>query len=79
MAAMLEFRTQGFNPYAVKYSPYHDSRIAVGTAANFGIVGNGRLFALALTAQGIQVEKTCVYIYTYTIEAQISSKWYIYI
>ncbi|UKZ73962.1 hypothetical protein TrVFT333_001616 [Trichoderma virens FT-333] len=58
MAAMLEFRTQGFNPYAVKYSPYHDSRIAVGTAANFGIVGNGRLFALALTAQGIQVEKT---------------------
>jgi peroxin-7 len=62
MAAMLEFRTQGYNPYAVKYSPYHDSRIAVGTAANFGIVGNGRLFALALTAQGIQVEKTCVYI-----------------
>lgn len=62
MAAMLEFRTQGFNPYAVKYSPYHDSRIAVGTAANFGIVGNGRLFALALTAQGIQVEKTCVLI-----------------
>ncbi|KAK1252719.1 hypothetical protein MKX08_003906 [Trichoderma sp. CBMAI-0020] len=58
MAAMLEFRTQGYNPYAVKYSPYHDSRIAVGTAANFGIVGNGRLFALALTAQGIQVEKT---------------------
>ncbi|KOS17785.1 Peroxisomal targeting signal 2 receptor [Escovopsis weberi] len=58
MAAMLEFRTQGFNPYAVKYSPYHDSRIAVGTSANFGIVGNGRLFALALTAHGIQVEKT---------------------
>lgn len=63
MAAMLEFRTQGYNPYAVKYSPYHDSRIAVGAAANFGIVGNGRLFALALTSQGIQVEKTCVFIY----------------
>lgn len=60
MAAMLEFRTQGFNPYAVKYSPYYDSRIAVASAANFGIVGNGRLFALGLTAQGVQVEKMCV-------------------
>ncbi|KAG6014843.1 hypothetical protein E4U43_006051 [Claviceps pusilla] len=58
MAAMLEFRTQGFNPYAVKYSPYYDSRIAVATSSNFGIVGNGRVFALGLTAQGIQVEKT---------------------
>lgn len=60
MAAMLEFRTQGYNPYAVKYSPYYDSRIAVATSANFGIVGNGRVFALGLTAQGIQVEKTYV-------------------
>lgn len=55
---MLEFRTQGYNPYAVKYSPYYDSRIAVASSANFGIVGNGRVFALGLTAQGIQVEKT---------------------
>ncbi len=60
MAAMLEFRTQGFNPYAVKYSPYYDSRIAVASAANFGIVGNGRLYSLGLTAQGIQVEKAYV-------------------
>ncbi|CAG9937116.1 unnamed protein product [Clonostachys rosea f. rosea IK726] len=58
MASMLEFRTQGFNPYAVKYSPYYDSRIAVASSANFGIVGNGRLFALGLSAQGIQVEKS---------------------
>ncbi|KAM4056846.1 peroxisomal targeting signal 2 receptor [Hirsutella rhossiliensis] len=58
MAAMLEFRTAGFNPYAVKYSPYYDSRIAVATSANFGIVGNGRVFALGLTARGVQVEKT---------------------
>ncbi|KAI6757724.1 hypothetical protein HG531_003549 [Fusarium graminearum] len=58
MAAMLEYRTQGYNPYAVKYSPYYDSRVAVAASANFGIVGNGRVFALALTAQGIEVEKT---------------------
>ncbi|KAL2754293.1 hypothetical protein ACRALDRAFT_2028747 [Sodiomyces alcalophilus JCM 7366] len=56
--SMLEFRTQGYNPYAVKYSPYHDSRIAVASSANFGIVGNGRVFALGLTSQGIQVEQT---------------------
>ncbi|PHH65341.1 hypothetical protein CDD81_2753 [Ophiocordyceps australis] len=55
---MLEFRTPGFNPYAVKYSPYYDSRIAIASAANFGIVGNGRLYALGLTPQGVQLEKT---------------------
>ncbi|KAK7750361.1 peroxisomal targeting signal 2 receptor [Diatrype stigma] len=55
---MLEFRTPGFNPYAVKYSPYYDSRIAVASAANYGIVGNGRLFCLGLGPQGIFVEKT---------------------
>ncbi|KAK6064850.1 WD repeat domain-containing protein [Seiridium cupressi] len=57
-APMLEFRTAGFNPYAVKYSPYYDSRIAVASAANYGIVGNGRLFCLGLGPQGIQVERT---------------------
>ncbi|KAK0722235.1 peroxisome biogenesis factor 7 [Lasiosphaeria miniovina] len=57
MASMLEFRTPGFNPYAVKYSPYYDSRLAVATSANYGIVGNGRVFCLALTAAGIKVEK----------------------
>ena len=55
-SSMLEFRTPGFNPYAVKYSPYFDSRIAVASAANYGIVGNGRLFCLALGPRGIQVQ-----------------------
>ncbi|KAL9060125.1 MAG: hypothetical protein Q9206_001145 [Seirophora lacunosa] len=54
---MLEFRTQGFNSYAVKYSPFFDSRIAVASAANFGLVGNGRLYVLGLTPQGIVAEK----------------------
>jgi len=57
---MLEFRTQGFNGYAVKYSPYFDSRLAVATSANFGLVGNGRLYILGLTPKGIVVEKWCV-------------------
>ena len=54
---MLEFRTQGFNGYAVKYSPFFDNRLAVCAGANFGLVGNGRLFILSLTARGIQAEK----------------------
>ncbi|ORY63159.1 WD repeat domain-containing protein [Pseudomassariella vexata] len=58
MASMLPFQTKGFNPYAVKYSPYFDSRIAVASAANYGIVGNGRLWCLGLGPNGIQVEKT---------------------
>ena len=55
--SMLEFRTQGFNGYAVKYSPFFDSRIAVAASANFGLVGNGRLYILGLTPKGIVAEK----------------------
>jgi peroxin-7 len=58
---MLEYRLQGFNGYAVKYSPFIDNRIAIGAAANFGLVGNGRLFILRLTANGIQREKWYVF------------------
>jgi len=54
---MLEFRTQGFNPYSVKYSPFFDSRLAVASGANFGLVGNGRLYILSLTPGGIVCEK----------------------
>ena len=54
---MLEYRTQGFNGYAVKYSPFLDSRIAVASSANFGLVGNGRLYILGLTPEGIVFEK----------------------
>ncbi|RDW91849.1 hypothetical protein BP5796_01243 [Coleophoma crateriformis] len=57
MNGMLEFRTQGYNGYAVKYSPFFDSRIAVAASANYGLVGNGRLYILGLTANGIQAEK----------------------
>ncbi|KAL2889681.1 Peroxisomal targeting signal 2 receptor [Ceratocystis lukuohia] len=54
---MLEFRTPGFNPYAVRYSPYIDSRVAVASSANFGIVGNGKLFILGLGPRGIALER----------------------
>lgn len=55
---MLEYRTQGFQGYAVKYSPWFDNRIAVAASANYGLVGNGRLYILELTPQnGIQALK----------------------
>jgi len=54
---MLEYRTQGFNGHAVKYSPFFDSRIAAASSANFGLVGNGRLYILGLTPKGIVAEK----------------------
>ncbi|KAK8153201.1 peroxisomal targeting signal 2 receptor [Phyllosticta citrichinensis] len=54
---MLEFRTQGYNGYSVKYSPFFDSRIAVAASANFGLVGNGRLYILGLTPNGVAAEK----------------------
>ncbi|EGE04435.1 peroxisome biosynthesis protein [Trichophyton equinum CBS 127.97] len=50
---MLEYRTEGFNGCAVKYSPFFDSRIAVAASSNFGLVGNGRFYILNLTPQGI--------------------------
>ena len=55
--AMLEYQTRGFKGFSVKYSPFFDSRLAVGTGQNFGLVGNGRLHILGLTPQGIQPEK----------------------
>lgn len=54
---MLEYRTQGFNGYAVKYSPFFDSRIAVAASQHFGLVGNGRLYILDLTPKGIVANK----------------------
>ncbi|KAK5660256.1 hypothetical protein OQA88_12795 [Cercophora sp. LCS_1] len=57
MTSMLELRTPNFNPYAVKYSPYYDSRLAVAASANYGIVGNGRLYCIGLSAAGVQIEK----------------------
>ncbi|KAF1810769.1 WD40 repeat-like protein [Eremomyces bilateralis CBS 781.70] len=54
---MIEFRTQGFNGYSIKYSPFFDSRIAVAASANFGLVGNGRLYVLGLNANGAAPEK----------------------
>ena len=50
---MLRFRTEGYNGCAVKYSPFFDNRLAVAGSSNYGLVGNGRLYVLELTPNGI--------------------------
>lgn len=49
---MLSFRTTGYNGYGVQYSPFFDSKLAVATAANYGLVGNGRLYILNIEPNG---------------------------
>ena len=39
-----------FNGYAIKFSPFEEGRIAVATAQNFGIIGNGRQYVLQVSA-----------------------------
>ncbi|RKO96026.1 WD40 repeat-like protein, partial [Caulochytrium protostelioides] len=46
------FRTAGFHGYAVQFSPFLADRLAVASAAHFGIVGNGRLWVLRGAAPG---------------------------
>ena len=46
---MPRFKTT-FNGYAAKFSPFVDNRLAVATAQNFGIIGNGRLHVLEVSA-----------------------------
>jgi peroxin-7 len=35
--------TPGFAHFSVAWSPFHPTRLALASSANFGLVGNGRL------------------------------------
>ncbi|KAF8647751.1 hypothetical protein AX16_006586 [Volvariella volvacea WC 439] len=39
--------TPGFAHYSVAWSPFHSTRLALASAANFGLVGNGRLHLIS--------------------------------
>lgn len=56
---MLQFRTRGYNGQSCKYSPFYDNKVAVATSANFGLVGNGKLYILTIQDDGmITVDNT---------------------
>lgn len=40
--------TPGFAHYALAWSPFHSNRLAVASAANYGLIGNGRLNLVSL-------------------------------
>lgn len=42
-------QTLGFAHYSLAWSPFHTSRLALASAANFGLVGNGRLHLVSVT------------------------------
>ena len=44
-------QTPGFAHYGLAWSPFYANRLAVASAANFGLVGNGRLHILNLAPQ----------------------------
>ena len=49
-----------FNGYSVKFSPFEEGRIAVATAQNFGIIGNGRQYVLQVTTSPSPIPTTCL-------------------
>ncbi|KAH3668937.1 hypothetical protein OGAPHI_002692 [Ogataea philodendri] len=55
---MFKYRTPGYNGYACKYSPFYDNKLAVATAANYGLVGNGKLAILSIQDNGMITQDT---------------------
>lgn len=41
-------QTPGFAHYSVSWSPFYNTRLALASSANFGLVGNGRLHIVSL-------------------------------
>ncbi|KAF9814828.1 hypothetical protein IEO21_04880 [Rhodonia placenta] len=41
-------QTPGFAHYSLAWSPFHSTRLALASAANYGLVGNGRLHLVSL-------------------------------
>ncbi|KAF8581541.1 WD40 repeat-like protein [Ramaria rubella] len=50
--------TPAFSHYSVAWSPFHNGRLALASAANYGLVGNGRLHVASLVPPTLQLDKT---------------------
>lgn len=58
-------QTPGFAHYALAWSPFHPTRLALASSANFGLVGNGRLHLTTVgpglgNGSGVIIDKLCV-------------------
>ncbi|KAI0079373.1 WD40 repeat-like protein [Panus rudis PR-1116 ss-1] len=59
----LVLQTPGFAHYSLAWSPFHNGRFAVASAANYGLVGNGRVHVASIApgatpnGQGITIDK----------------------
>ncbi len=58
--------TPGFAHSNVAWSPFHTTRIAIASSANYGIIGNGRLFIASILPSSsgvadIKLDKSSVY------------------
>lgn len=49
--------TPAFSHYSVAWSPFHNGRLALASAANYGLVGNGRLHIVSLAPPMLQLDK----------------------
>jgi peroxin-7 len=60
----LRLRTETFAHHNAAWSPFFPDRIAIASAQNFGLVGNGRLHLATLDPKtGLSVAKLCVWLY----------------
>ena len=50
---MPSYATQ-FQGCAVKFSPFEETKVAVATAQNFGIIGNGKQYVVQMTPEGLR-------------------------
>lgn len=56
----LVLKTPPFSHYGLAWSPFHNQRIALSSAANYGLVGNGRLHLASVAGGQIVLDKTLV-------------------
>jgi len=52
-----EVRTTSWAHYSIKPSPFFEGTFAVASAANYGIIGNGRLHVLQSRPPPLRVDK----------------------
>ncbi|SCV04515.1 LAMI_0H16754g1_1 [Lachancea mirantina] len=58
---MLRYHMKGHSGYGVQYSPFYDSKLAVATGSNFGLIGNGKLYILDIGKTG-EIQESNVFL-----------------